>query len=87
MMTIEKEQTKKLSKVYLLDSASMVVFTESGEQIPELQQSLLVEWAERAKKLGYEINGLIVEMQNGRQLKIFEFEHDGEQGINYETLR
>lgn len=41
-------------------------FNEDGEQIPELQECLLSAWAARAQELGYDVNGLEVETQQGQ---------------------
>ena len=77
---------KKISQMMMFETAQVAVFDENKQQIPELQISLLILWAERAKSLGYEIDGLIIEGANGLRIRFYEFDHDGEQGINWEII-
>ena len=76
----------KISKVFLFNTAQIAVFDERGEQIPELQTALIVEWAEKAKALGYEIDGLEIQIQADRNIRLFEWEFEGETGINFEVV-
>ena len=78
--------SQQIKSAYLFDNGLMMVFDAEGHQIPELQTSLLIAWAEEAKSLGYEINGLIIQVPNQRKVKIFEWEFDGEKGINFEYV-
>ena len=68
---------KQIGKVYLFNDAGIAVFDTDGNQIPELQKSLLIEWAQRAKNLGYRVDGLKVELQTS-VIKLIEWEFEGE---------
>lgn len=78
--------SKEIENVYMFANGMMAVFDKDGQQISELQEALPTMWAEKAKELGYEINGLIVNCPDGRKVKLFEWEFDGEKKINFEVI-
>ena len=44
--------------VYLSDIGQIFVFDKKKNQIPELQKTLIILWAERAEQLGFNVDGL-----------------------------
>jgi len=50
----------------------------SGQQIPLLQSHLILHWAEQAEKLGYDVDGLEIEIESGTLVL-----HRGPDGWNY----
>lgn len=52
---------KSIAKVLISSYGQIAVFDEDGEQIPELQVSLISMWTERAKNLGFEPDKILCE--------------------------
>lgn len=55
---------------------------QDGAQVPELQGSWILLWADNAKKAGYDPTKMDITMPNGMKVKIFETE---EGGYNFQT--
>lgn len=65
---------KQIKSVMVFDNGLVACFDPAGQQIPELQDSLLGEWAKRADALGYEVEGLVIEGPGGYRLQLFKTE-------------
>lgn len=61
---------KAIKSILVFSNGNLAVF-DSGGQVGELQGNLFCEWADRAKELGYEPDGLTFEVQNGRRWRFF----------------
>lgn len=59
------DEPKQIKHVMVFGNGMVACFDGAGEQIPELQYGLFSEWAKRAEALGYEVEGLIIDAQNG----------------------
>ena len=55
----------KIKNVLLMDGGSIAVFDVNGQQIAELQRSLLSDWCDKAVALGYNPEGVQVEGEFG----------------------
>lgn len=79
--TLDKFMTLiKPDTLTLLSDARMVA-TKNGAQIPELQKSMLICWAEKAAAAGFDVDGARVETTLGGALVL----HQGQAGWNYES--
>lgn len=58
-------QPRRIATCLVLSNFCVAVFDAQGRQIPDLQMSLLSLWAERAEKLGYPVEGLLIETPKG----------------------
>lgn len=74
-------EKQKIQSVHVFNTTQILVVDIHGEQIAELQDSLITLWAERAESLGYEVDGATVLCTN-RTLKLFKTE----EGFNFEVL-
>lgn len=54
---------KLIKSIAVFGTGNVMVFDEKGEQIAELQRNLFAELAERGTKAGYEMDGVIVNVQ------------------------
>lgn len=49
-----------IKDIMVFNMGQIAVFDEKGNQIPELQMNLFLDWCNKADKLGYKIEGLTV---------------------------
>ena len=73
---------KKVESLHLFGNGQVIAVDAKGEQIGELQEPLLMLWAERATELGYDVDGLRVTtgMKAWRIFKI-------QDGWNFEEIK
>lgn len=71
----------KITDVMIFDNLNIAVFDGKGEQIPELQHSLISLWADHAERKGYDAEGLVVKTPRGNW-RLFKTEG----GWNYEQV-
>ena len=55
----------KPKSLMVFPNFNVACFSQSGDQIAELQTSLLLLWAEHAIENGYDPDGLVCETQDG----------------------
>jgi len=64
---------KKPKLVRVFGNGATACFDDQGQQIGELQEGLIVLWAEHATRLGWDVDGLIVDGHFGK-CRIFKTE-------------
>ena len=74
---------KPLGRVMMNDLGQIGVFDVRGEQVPELQKPLILEWAERAEQNGYLVDGLRIDcVSTGRRIVLIK----QEDGFNFRVM-
>ena len=76
-------EMKRLGRVMLNDLGQIGVFDARMQQVPELQKSLILDWAERAEAAGYNVDGLRIEcVGSGRRIVLVK----QEEGFNFSVM-
>lgn len=60
----------QFGRVMLSATGQIGVFDSHDEQIPELQEAPILLWAKHAEQLGYEVDGLKVELPDRRMITL-----------------
>lgn len=55
---------KKVRSVLVFANGNVAVGDPDGKQIAELQMNLLSDWAQRAHEAGYDVEGVVIEVQH-----------------------
>jgi len=57
---------KKIHSIILFTNGNIIVFDQSGEQVPELQNNPINSVIERAKEMGYFVDSAKIELPCGK---------------------
>lgn len=69
-------------KIMIFPTTQVAAF-ENGEQVPELQESLIMLFAQHAESLGYDPTTFEIDVQGIGKLVLFKTEH----GFNWDIKR